>query len=144
MKSPQVPRLILSLCLVAIEGRLQMIEWVVERLIAIIPTIGEMSREKRELADDAFRSVSEALTETSIYVSRYARTGEREEETQAMLARLWSAAAIPLRHIDQELSDICEYKSEYWVDPESWAPEKTNGIAIDLETVREKYRERLH
>ena len=120
------------------------IEWVVERLISIIPAISNLSKDKRELADNALRSVSHALTETCLYVNRYIKSGRRDKEVEAQLARYWSAAAIPLRHIDHELSQICEYKGEYWLDPENWNPSKTRGIAIDLETVRDKYRAKLN
>jgi len=120
------------------------IEWVVERLISIIPSISNLSKDKRELADNALRSVSHALTETCLYINRYIELGKRDQEIEAQLARYWSAAAIPLRHIDRELSEICEYKSEYWLDPTNWDPAKTNGIAIDLNTVREKYRDKLN
>ena len=119
------------------------IEWVVDRLISIIPSISNLSKDKRELGDNAFRSISHALTETCLYINRYTKLGKRDAEIEAQLARYWSAAAIPLRHIDRELSEICEYKSEYWLDPRNWDPAKTNGIAIDLDTVREKYRAKL-
>jgi hypothetical protein len=119
-------------------------EWVVERLISVLPMIGDLKKDKRELADNALSSISTALTETCINVNRWKNIGKRNEDTEAQLARYWSAAAIPLRHIDQELSEICEYKSEYWVDLRNWDPSKTNGIAIDIESVREKYRARLH
>lgn len=120
------------------------IEWVVERLISLLPAIGNLSKDKREVADNALRAISNALTETSLYVNRYAKTGKRDEEIEAQLVRYWSAAAIPLRHIDQELSEICEYKSEYWLDPNNWNPEKTNGISISLDSVRNKYRAKLN
>ena len=120
------------------------IEWVVERLISLLPYLGNQSKEKREIADNALRAIAHALTETSLYVNRYAKTGNRDEELEAQLARYWSAAAIPLRHIDKELSEICEYKSEYWLDPNSWDPARTNGIAIDLDSVRDKYRAKLN
>ena len=120
------------------------IVWVVERLISLIPIMGDVGKEKRELADNALRSISHALTETSIYYKSFGKTGKRNEETEAQLARDWGAAAIPLRHIDRELSEICEYKSEYWLDPTGWDKGKANGIAIDLETVRKKYREKLN
>jgi hypothetical protein len=120
------------------------IEWVVERLISLIPSISNLSKDKRELGDNALRAVSHALTETCLYVNRYVKSGKRDQEIEAQLARYWSAAAIPLRHIDPELSDICEYKSEYWLDPSSWDSSKSNGIAIDLDAVRAKYRAKLH
>lgn len=120
------------------------IEWVVEKLISLIPAIDKMSADKKATADEALRAVSHALTETCIYYNSYSKSGIRKEETEAELARYWSAAAIPIRHIDQELSNICEYKSEYWLDPTNWDESKAKGIAIDLETVREKYRAKLN
>ena len=120
------------------------IEFVVEQLISLIPVIGNLSKRKRELADNALRAISHALTETSIYYEKYSKAGQRNKETEEMLVRYWSAAAIPLRHINQGLSEICELKSEYWLNPEEWNEEKANGIAIDLETVREKYRVELN
>jgi len=119
------------------------IAWVLERLISIIPLIGNASKEKRELADEALRSVSHALTETSLYVRKYLEKGSRDTNIEEQLVRYWSAAAIPLRHFDRELAEICEYKSEYWINPEEWDPAKTKGISIDLDTVRKKYRAKL-
>jgi len=119
------------------------IEWVVGKLIDLLPVIGNVSKDKREVADNALRSISHALTETSLYVNRYVDEGKRDEEVEAQLARYWSAAAIPVRHLDPELSDICEYKSEYWLNPKSWDKDKTSGLAIDLESVRKRYREKL-
>ena len=92
------------------------IEWVVERLISLIPAIDKLSNDKKVTADEALRSISHALTETCIYYNGYSKSGIKNEKTEADLARLWSAAAIPIRHIDQKLSEICEYKSEYWLD----------------------------
>ncbi|MBV34516.1 MAG: hypothetical protein CMP47_03555 [Rickettsiales bacterium] len=119
------------------------VTWVLERLISLIPTIDKVSKDKREVADNALRSISHALTETCIYVNQYTKHDKCDTEIEAQLSRYWSAAAIPLRHLDLELSKICEYKSEYWLDPSSWTGKNTRGIAIDLESVREKYRAKL-
>ena len=42
---------------------------------------------------------------------------ERNPDREALLVKYWSAAAIPIRHLDQELSTICDMKSEYWTNP---------------------------
>lgn len=118
--------------------------WVVERLISILPVIGNLKKENREIADKALSSISSALAETSIYMTRWRNVGKRDEETEAKLVRLWSAAAVPVRHIDRELSEICQYKSDYWVNPETWDPSKTKGVAIDLESVKQKYLAKLN
>lgn len=121
------------------------IEWVIERLISLIPSIGNLSKDKREIKDNALRSIKHALDETCLYVTRYVDVGKRDVEIEAQLVRYWSAAAIPIRHIDSELSQICEYKSEYWLNPSNWDPSKTKGISIELQAVREKYfKAKLH
>lgn len=120
-----------------------MIEWVVERLIDLIPNFGAVAKDRRELADSALRAVSVALNETYIYQTNYQRIGRRDIDTEQQLVRYWSAAAIPLRHIDQEMASICEYKSEYWLNPENWRPENAQGLNIDLKLVRDKYRNKL-
>lgn len=118
--------------------------WVAERLISILPIIGDLQKEKRKLADYALTSISEALSETSIYINKWRKTGKREEETEEKLVRLWGAAAVSVRHIDRELSEICFFKSEYWVNPEEWDPSKAKGVAIDLDSVKEKYLAKLN
>ena len=121
-----------------------MIRFVIEQLTGALPLISDIAKDRRDLADNALESISRALTETNLYVSRYNKTKQKELETQEELARLWASAAIPLRHIDKNLSTICELKSNYWVDPENWNEEDANGIEIDLETVREKYLAKLN
>jgi len=48
-----------------------------------------------------------------------------------------------MRVIDFHLSQICELKSEYWLNPKSWSNEKIHEIGIDLESIKEIYRLRL-
>ena len=121
-----------------------MIRMVIEQLTVLLPLIADTAKDKREVADNALHAIAEALTETSLYISRYTKTNERELETQEELARLWSSAAVPIRHIDKKLANICALKSKYWVDPESWDENETKGIAIDIDTVRDKYRAKLN
>ncbi len=120
-----------------------MIEWVVERVFQIIPTLSELKNSKRELADTAIRGISEALTETSIYVAHIGKGGEPDNDREADLARLWAKAAIPLRHIDKELAEICEYKSRYWINPSDWPADLIKVRGIGLHQVRDSYKELL-
>ncbi|MCG3695428.1 hypothetical protein ACN09N_01835 [Aliarcobacter butzleri] len=119
------------------------IEWVAERLISLLPIIGNVSKDKREVADKALYAISEALTETCLYVNKYVENGKRDEKIEAQLVRYWANAAIPIRHIDSELSSVCEYKSEYWLNPSNWKDSNSNGLVIDLESVRKQYRKKL-
>jgi hypothetical protein len=61
-----------------------------------------------------------------------------------MLSKYWSAAAIPLRHFDDNLSQICEHKSEYWVNPEHYNDEDIQELGIGLNDVRQAYRRMLN
>lgn len=121
-----------------------MIEMILGRLAGLLPDILTMPKEKRDMADKALRTISDALTETCLYVRDFNETGNSDRDKEAELARCWAKAAIPLRHFDSELSEICEYKAEYWLNPKEWSVEQANGIAIDLESVREKYRAKLN
>ena len=118
-----------------------MIEWVVGKVFEIIPVLSELRKTQRELADEAITTISDALTETSIYVTHIGNGGEPDTVKQAELARLWARAAIPIRHIDQELSEICENKSKYWIDPGDWPSDLVREKGIGLHQVRDRYSE---
>ncbi len=117
-----------------------MLEFALEKLIALPGPIATLSKEKRELKDNALLSVSTALRETQIYYRDLGRGGERNLETEAQLAKFWSAAAIPLRHIDEEFAMSCEYKAEYWVNPDQWSEEEIIRLGIKLDDVTNAYR----
>lgn len=117
-----------------------MIEWVVERLVSLLGPISALGKEKRELGDNALRAISHALNETYLYYRDIEQGKKRNRDVEAQLSRYWSAAAIPIRHIDKELAQICEYKSEYWVNPDTWDDHKVKKLGIGLEEVRNKYR----
>lgn len=118
-----------------------MLEFLVDKLIALMGTIATLSTEKRELRDNALRAISTALQETKIYYACLGRGQQRDYDTEAQLARYWGAAAIPLRHIDEELAMICENKADFWIDPEHWSGEKIEQFGIKLEDVTKAYRQ---
>ncbi|MCX2524073.1 hypothetical protein [Larsenimonas rhizosphaerae] len=120
-----------------------MIEMILGNLVNLIGPLQAMSRDHRELRDNALRSISHALNETCIYYRKLDSDRKRNFETENQLSRYWAAAAIPIRHIDYELSQICEHKSEYWINPEGWSPEELKQFNIDLDGVRKQYRQLL-
>ena len=120
-----------------------MIEFVLEGLQKLVVTINEMGRDRRELRDNALRAISHALNETYLYYRGIDKGQSRNLDTEAQLSRYWAAAAIPIRHINAELAEICEYKSEYWLNPESWDEIKIKQVGISLKDVRERYRNLL-
>jgi hypothetical protein len=117
-----------------------MLELVVDKLIALLGPIATLSKEKRELKDNALRSISTALRETQLYYRSHGREHQRNMDTEAQLVRYWSAAAIPLRHIDEELAAICDHKADYWLNPEQWSDEDVVKFGIKLENVARTYQ----
>ena len=91
-----------------------------------------------DAASIAFR---EAMTETRIYLAAGKRTGTRDYEKEATLARLWSKAATDARKHAAELSDKCLEISRYWAespqDPLRHADETLALIGQIFESARE-------
>lgn len=121
-----------------------MIEYVIDKLSALIEPAAAFSKERRELRDNALRAISHALNETYLYYRGMELGKPRDHDTEAQLAKYWSAAAIPLRHIDGELAMLCDQKSEYWINPDNWDQNKIKEIGIGLDSVRARYRKLLY
>jgi hypothetical protein len=117
-----------------------MITWVIERLVGLVTPMMDLKREHRELADSALKAISKALNETYLYYEGIEQGGQRNREIEAKLYQYWSEAAIPMRHIDVELAEICEHKSEYWLNPDHWDHTQTDRLGIGLADVRDRYR----
>lgn len=112
------------------EARDAMLEWVIERLFSLIGPAGTLLTGRRELKDNALRSVSHALFETKLYYRDLRRGSPRYLEPETQLSCYWSAAAIPFRHFDQELAAACDGKANYWLSPESFSDEKSERWAL--------------
>ena len=68
---------------------------------------------------------------------------QRNMDREAQLAKYWSASAIPMRHIDEELSNIYDHKAKYWVNPENYSDEQVSELGIGLNEVRGAYSKML-
>ena len=117
-----------------------MLQFVVERLISLLGPIATLSKDKRELKDGALRAISIALTETKLYYRDRENGNPRNPEIEAQLAKYWAAAAIPLRHIDEELAMTYEYKADFWTGPDRWTGDDISRLGIKLEDVTMAYR----
>ena len=120
-----------------------MIAQVIEGLVKLLGPVATLTKDRRELKDSALRAISTALDETYLYYRDLNNGVPRNMEREAQLSKYWSAAAIPLRHFDEELANICDYKSEYWVNPENYSDEQVEELGIELGNVRRAYRKML-
>lgn len=119
-----------------------MFKEIIDGLINILGPIATLSKDRRELKDSALRAISNALDETYLYyrdLERINRNLDREE----LIAKYWSGAAILIRHFDSDLAQICDRKSEYWINPERYNPERIEELSIALDDVRQAYRKML-
>jgi hypothetical protein len=120
-----------------------MIEYVIQKLIALLPTIGLITKENREIRQKALTSIALALNETYLYYSGLDRGEKRNFDTEAQLSKYWSESAVHISFFDKELAEICEYKSDYWINPDNYTDEKVSSLGIELDSVRKRYRDIL-
>jgi hypothetical protein len=120
-----------------------MIKEILDGLSKILGPIATLSKDRRELKDSALRAISNALDETFLYYRDLDKGSERNPDREALLAKYWSAAAIPMRHFDQRLSNICDHKSEYWINPNNYNSDDIKELEIGLDSVRQAYRKML-
>lgn len=113
---------------------------IVKSLFGLVPTLLSLPKERRELRDTALRAILVALEETYLYYRDQDRGKSRDLDKEAQLVRYWSAAAIPMRHVDANLAQRCDMKAEYWLNPESYDREQISELGIGLESVRNAYR----
>jgi hypothetical protein len=117
-----------------------MLEFVIEKLVGLLGPIATLSRDRRELKDSALRAISTALLETKLYYRDQTSGKARNMDVEAQLSKYWAAAAIPLRHIDEELAMTCEYKADFWTQPDNWSDEDVRRVGIKLGDVSDAYR----
>ena len=111
-------------------------------LIKIFGSITTIGKDRRELKDTALRAINTALIETYLYYRDF-KPGVRDLDRESILVNYWAAAAIPIRHFDAELSDICTLKAEYWLNPENYNNNQIMELGIELDNVSQAYKKHL-
>ncbi|RTQ46902.1 hypothetical protein EJV47_20985 [Hymenobacter gummosus] len=121
-----------------------MLTAVIDGLVKILGPIATLSKERRELKDASLRAISIALDETCLYYRDLDRGRERSFEREDQLVKYWSAAAISMRHFDENLAAMCSHKSEFWINPDNYDVERAGELGIALDNVRVAYRSLLN
>lgn len=112
---------------------------VMQRLLGFATTFQERSRYRSQLKDHALTMIFGALHSTLVYYRGLDSGAKRDLETEAELSELWGKAAIPMRHLNSELSMICAQKSAYWISPERWTKKQIRNAKIELDGVFKRY-----
>ena len=113
---------------------------IIDKLKKVLGLIGTLSKEKREMKDNALRAISYALHETQIYYAGLSEGKNRNRDVEIQLSRYWSAAAIPLRYIDEDLAMRCEEKGNYWICPDNWSGDDMAKVRIQLDGLADEYK----
>lgn len=121
-----------------------MLEFIVAQFNGLIKPLQELTKDRRDLRDNALRAISHALTETYLYYRDLDSGKPKNPDIERQLANYWAAAAIPIRHLDPELAMTCEFKAEYWVNPDNWSETEIHEHGIALAGLRQSYRELLN
>jgi hypothetical protein len=120
-----------------------MLQEVLQGSASLLGPISKLSTERKGLKDTALRAISTALDETYLYYRDLENTDGRNLDREAQIERYWSAAAIQIRHFNNDLAKICDRKSEYWINPDKFDRRRINELNIALDDVREAYRKML-
>jgi len=120
-----------------------MLNEILEGLRNMLGHIATATNERLQLKDAALRAISYALDETYLYYRDIEHGHLPNRDKEAALVKYWSAAAIGLRHFDQNLASICDNKAEYWVNPENYNNADIERLGIELHGMRKAYRQML-
>lgn len=113
---------------------------IIKAIGQLVPAIVSMPKELGERKDTALRAILLALDETYLYYRDQGQGRQRCLDREAQLARYWSAAAIPMRYVDVDLAERCDFKAEYWLDPDRYDEKRILETRIELNSVRSEYR----
>lgn len=120
-----------------------MLNEIIVGLSNILGPIATATKDRSKMKDDALRAICHALDETYLYYRDVGHGHLPNRDKESMLVKYWSAAAISLRHFDQNLARICDNKAEYWVNPEHYNDTDIQDLGIGLDSVRQAYRKML-
>jgi len=115
---------------------------VINKLLEIIGLVRQGEIERDQKTDSALRKTHKALVETKGYL-RVIEVQNRDPDKEHDIAYLWHEASVDMRHIDQELAEICFLKGGYWSNPDTWDQMKNPKHNISIENVESQLFELL-
>ena len=115
----------------------------IEGLKALLEYFRDERHRREDKADAALAAIYAAANETKLYIRSTQRTGKSNRQKEEELSRLWTSAAVPIRHFNRDLAERCLMKGRYWVDPASWTVEQIVLFRIGIDEVFEAARELL-
>jgi len=115
------------------------ISQVIDGIVMLLGPVATLSKDNNVLKCNALRAISTALDETYLYFRDLNKCSNRNLDRESQITKYWSAAAIPIRHFDEELANNCDYEAEHWVNPENYTDEQLSELIKELVEVRNAY-----
>ncbi|MGB4812755.1 MAG: hypothetical protein WBP13_09810 [Methylophilaceae bacterium] len=92
----------------------------------------------------AVRDVITATRKTAVYMRSMKETNQRNHETEAQLAVLWTELSFSLQDIGiSKLAKRCQINGKHWADPKHYDQDFLDKADISLETMEKLANEIL-
>lgn len=98
------------------------------------------SKQKRELTISKLEALSNLLIENRAYLRDFAHQGVKDAQRELELAKEWRRVGLLFQDISPGLSEICDYKSDYWIDSDRYTKQKVNELGITIRNLEHKLR----
>jgi hypothetical protein len=106
---------------------------------------GGLGADRRKVAEVLSTAV-EIANRTLRYIAARRRTGQRDWEEEAALARGWEIAGVQLVGLPEPPVGLAEryfLKAEYWSDPNKWTEQRIESAKIRLDEISKESRQLL-
>jgi hypothetical protein len=120
-----------------------MVELVISALYSFLERVSRARNRRTERHDQALAAIYVAANETRMYIRDSKKAKNRNKSREAKLVRLWTKAAVPVRHIDRDLADRCLLKADFWINPTQWTPAQVKKFGIRIDEIYEYSRQLL-
>lgn len=104
-------------------------------------TFNEIGNTRTSKKDEALRALQSAITLTLQYIENSKTIKCADRNTEYTLSQAWSDAAIKVRYVSKDLAVRLQAKADYWADQLEWSKEEVMTKGIDLQKIREEFRQ---
>ncbi|WP_440481670.1 hypothetical protein [Serratia marcescens] len=94
----------------------------------------------RELMLGKIEALSLVLTQNKIYLRDYSKNALRDQEKEDHLAFEWKRVGALFHNDYPALSEVCEYKSGYWINPDLHSKMKVRELGITIANLEDQYK----
>ena len=98
------------------------------------------SESKQKDATHKIQALSDLLVKNKIYLRNYPKQNKRDHQQEAMLAQEWRRVGSLFCKIYPDLAQLCEFKSDYWVNSDSYSENKVTELGITIRNLELQFK----